>query len=75
MVYRKSVLAGVGAVMLAALIYCLFLFGVLFLKSMADSDGGVTFSVAAVHVHPLPTLGAALLIFGAGFYWQYRRAR
>jgi hypothetical protein len=76
MVYGKCVLAGVGAAMLAALLYFVLAVGYLFLKTRADYGGGFSYGFD-FHVHPpsLGALGAALLVFGAGFYWQYRRAR
>jgi hypothetical protein len=72
MIYAKSLFAGVVALIVAAPIAWVILFGGPILKSLTDPTGDV--GVVVVRFHPLPTLGLALLVFAAGFYWQYRRA-
>jgi hypothetical protein len=73
MIYAKSLLAGVAALIVAALITWVILFRGPILKSLTDRGGDV--GVVAVRFHPLSALGVALLVFAVGFYWEYRRAR
>jgi hypothetical protein len=70
MIYAKSVLAGVVALIVAALIGCVLFFGGLGLKLL--TDGG---AFVVVHWHLWRALAISLLIFATGFCWQYRRAR
>jgi hypothetical protein len=71
-VYAKSLLAGMVALIAAALIAGVILFGGPILKSFTNLGGDT--GVFVVRFYPLPTLGLALLVFAAGFYWEYRRA-
>jgi hypothetical protein len=73
MIYIRSILAGVAALIIAALITGLIVFGGPLMKTLTSpaGSGGIGFFV--VGFHPLHVLGISLLIFAAGFFWQYRR--
>jgi Na+-driven multidrug efflux pump len=75
MIYLKSLLAGAVALIVAALITCVFLFARPVLKLLTDRHEGGDVGVYVVHLHALPVAGVSLLVFAIGFYWQYRRAR
>lgn len=64
MVYVKSVLAGIAAMIVAALIVVLYL-----LYEVSGIWGGyVGLDLSAI-------LCVLILVFAGGFWWQYRRAR
>jgi hypothetical protein len=74
MIYLKSFLAGVGALVLAVLILAVvFLGGPLLRLFMTDQSGIGGMVVGGVHL--LSALGISLLAFAGGFYWQFRRSR
>jgi hypothetical protein len=67
MIYVKSLLAGLAALILVALPGI----GILFATVEMSSGGGI-----GVIVGPgWPLVAISLLAFAAGFFWQYRRAR
>src|SRR5271154_1040958 len=70
MIFVKSTLAGVAAVIIAALVIYGLAVGVpLILERMPSREGGV--GVYSVGPFPMWPLGAvALLIFSGGFYWS-----
>jgi len=73
MVYLKSLLAGVAALIVAALVICVAFFAGAAAKLLAPrAAGGDTYFVV-LHWHLWPTLGVSLLVFAAGFWWQHRR--
>jgi hypothetical protein len=69
----KSILAGLGALVLGTLFAIAVLFGWPLLRAAVDSKGSVGFDVVGFHVRPI--LGIGLGIFAAGFCWQWRRGR
>jgi hypothetical protein len=68
MIYVRSLLAGLAALILAALLYI----GVLLARmTMLSSREGV-----GVIVGPgWPLVAISLLAFAAGFFWKYRQTR
>jgi hypothetical protein len=76
MVYVRSVLAGMVALIIAALVFTLF-FGGPVLKELTRPIGGELTDTYFVVLrwHLWPTFGISLLVFLTGFYWQYRRTR
>ena len=70
MVFLKSILAGLGALVLGAIFAIAVLFGLPIVKSFMAQDGG---DVHMVSFYLWPTLAVSLLIFAAGFYRQWRR--
>ena len=73
MIYVKSVLAGVGALLAASVLYlCIYAFWFLTRQSKAPPGMGVVVSVRFIF-GPLFLL-IALLAFAIGFYWEFRRA-
>jgi hypothetical protein len=74
MIFVKSTLAGVAAVIIAALVIYGLAVGVPRIMELIPSrEGGI--GVYSVGPFPMWPLGvAALLIFSGGFYWSFRRA-
>jgi len=73
MVYLKSFLAGVAALIIAALVICVVFFAGPGTKLLTPpAAGGDTYFVV-LHWHLWPTFGISLLVFAAGFWWQFRR--
>jgi hypothetical protein len=74
MIIVKSTLAGLAAVILAALaMYGLAVAVPTMLELIPAREGGI--GVSSVGPFPWWPLGvAALLIFAGGFYWTFRRA-
>jgi hypothetical protein len=79
MIYVKSFLAGVAALILAAviIIVALFLAGPILELLPHRDEGGVAFDVYGVGswLNIWVILLGALLIFAAGFYFAFRRSR
>lgn len=73
MIFLKSILAGLGALVLGTIFAIAVLFGWPLLKAAMDSNDGVGFDVVGFHMRPI--LGIGLVMFAAGFYWQWRRGR
>lgn len=73
MVYLKSALAGIAAMVAAAAIMILYLLWTVYKAtiSMPDNWG----SYVDFHFHPWPIFSVLVLFFAAGFWCQYRRAR
>jgi hypothetical protein len=74
MIYVKSALAGVAAVIIAALmIYGLAVGVPRILELIPSREGGMGFySVGPFPMWPVGVV--VLLIFSGGFYWNFRRA-
>jgi len=77
MIFAKSFLAGVTALIMAAFLIYGLAVGVpriLELTPFPFGNGGS--AVYGIGPFPMwPLLVAALFIFGSGFYWSFRRAR
>ena len=77
MIFVKSFLAGVAALVMAAFLIYGLAVGVpriLELTSPPLGEGGIfMYGIGPFPMWPL--LVAALFIFGSGFYWSFRRAR
>ena len=74
MIYVKSVLAGVAALLVASVLYlCIYAFWFLPSLSKAPPGMGAVVSVRFMFGQPLFLL-IALLAFATGFYWEFRRA-
>ena len=74
MVYVKSVLAGVAALLVASVLYFCFYYVFLIRPDLAKlpPGTGVGFDV---QIFDLPFFSLiALLAFAIGFYWEFRRA-
>jgi uncharacterized membrane protein YqgA involved in biofilm formation len=69
MIYVKSFLAGLAALILAALLGIGVLFAIVQKSSSTEGVG----AIAGGAGYPLVTV--SLLAFAADFFWQYRRAR
>jgi hypothetical protein len=67
MIYLKSFLAGLAALILVALLAI----GILFARMEMSSDEGI----GVVSGPGWPVLAVSLLAFAVGFFWQYRRTR
>jgi hypothetical protein len=74
MIFVKSTLAGVAALIMAALtIYALAVGVPLILELIPSREGGIgSYIVGPFPMWPLVVV--ALLIFSGGFYWSFRRA-
>ena len=74
MIFVKSTLAGVAAVIIASLVIYGLAAGVpRILELIPSREGGIGFySVGPFPMWPLGVV--ALLIFSGGFYWSFRRA-
>jgi hypothetical protein len=73
-IYLKSVLARVAALVVASILYVyIYAFWVLPRLSKAPPGIGVVVSVGSIFGQPLFVL-IALLAFAIGFYWEFRRA-
>jgi hypothetical protein len=79
MIYVKSFLAGVAALILAAIFImaALFLTGPILELLPHRDEGGVAFDVYGVGpwLNIWVILVGALLIFAIGFYWAFRRSK
>ena len=80
MIYVKSFLAGVAALMLTALIVVAVFFGAPIMALLREllthrDEGGVGFYVAGPWLHLWTILIVAPLIFVAAFYWAFRRSK
>jgi len=68
MIYLKSILTGLAALILALLLVSAVLIGSSVIRSASPGIGAVAGGV------PLwPVLSVSILAFGAGFYWRYRK--
>jgi hypothetical protein len=68
MIYVKSFLTGLGALIVVALLAVV----ILVVKVWMSSAGGF-FGVGAIAGPGWPVLTVSVLVFAAGFVWQYRR--
>jgi len=76
MIYAKSFLAGVAAVIVAALIISALAAGVpLVMELLPSGKGGTSFYVNGPWIPAWSIAVVGLLVFAAGFYWAFRRAR
>jgi hypothetical protein len=74
MIYIKSLLAGLAALLTAALFACLFFFWTPVMNLMATREGhSDTYFI--LNWHLWPAVGISFLIFGIGFGWKYLLAR
>jgi hypothetical protein len=73
MVYLKCVLTGLGAAALVAMLMGLWAQGVEYKLVMSVAPGDSPYVVAHWH-RGLVFLGL-LVVFAAGFWWQYRKGR
>jgi hypothetical protein len=71
MIYVKSVLAGVAALVVALILF-FYLYGVFFIPK-APPGIVVLCDVSGFITHPVFLL-ILLLAFAIGFYWEFRRA-
>ena len=70
MIYLKSVLAGLAALALFVVVLLLgFRIALSLMARTSVGSGGIGGSVSGLTI-----LVVALLIFAAGFYWEFRRA-
>ncbi len=68
MIYLKSILTGLSALILALLLVSAVLIGTSIMRSPTPGIGAVAGGV------PLwPVLSVSILAFAAGFYWRYRK--
>jgi hypothetical protein len=74
MVYVKSFLTGVASLALAVLIVLALAFVAVQMMEWRSPDGGI-FAIGVTNFRPWRIAAIALSIFGAGFYWSFRRSR
>jgi hypothetical protein len=70
MIYLKSLLAGLCAVVLSAILYVLALVAWMLSYTFAESSGRV--GAVSFGIGPTQWIVGAL-IFAAGFWWEFRR--
>lgn len=76
MIYAKSLPAGVAALIVAALIIYALAVGVpLVMELIPSRKGGIGTYVIGPWIPIWSVAVGALLVFSAGFYWTFRRAR
>ena len=74
MIYLKSVLAGVGALLAASVLYFYIYYVVLIRPTLPQMPPGTSVGLD-VRVFDLPFFSLiAVLAFAIGFYWEFRRA-
>ena len=70
MVYLRSIIAGVVALLLAAVL----IQAIVIVAAIVHGSYGNARWVLLFHWHVVPIdLLLPIIIFGAGFYWEYRR--
>jgi hypothetical protein len=76
MIYVKSFLAGVAALIIAALIVVALFLGAPILESLTHrTEGAVGFYVFGPWLHMWAVVICAPFIFAAAFYWAFRRGK
>jgi hypothetical protein len=78
MIYTTSMLAGLLAVLVACISLPVLAVVGLIVYSMIhppqEGEGAVGWDpVSLVHQQPLPILALIVLVFAAGFFWEFRR--
>ena len=74
MVYVKSLLAGIAALLIASVLYFYIYYAVLIRPTLPKVPPGTAVGLD-VRVFNLPFFSLiALLAFAIGFYWEFRRA-
>ena len=74
MVYVKSVVAGVAALLVASVLYFYIYYVVLIRPTLPKMPPGTSVGLD-VRIFDLPLFSLiAVLAFAIGFYWEYRRA-
>ena len=75
MIYVKSLLAGLAAlIIIAALIIGGLFFAPIVMERLAPPAGAVSYVVSTPYVSMWPVLIGALLIFAVVSYWAFKRA-
>jgi hypothetical protein len=79
MIYLKSILAGVCALVLSVVLlpigFIIYNFGVLlFGRSHGTGRGEVGWDLRSMFANSVIPWMIVLAIFGLGFYWEFRRA-
>jgi hypothetical protein len=73
MIYLKSILAGIAAVLLALILLVLAIVAFVLVTQLGTGSGGI--GAVSAGLPPLIVLTLlVLLAFAAGFYWEFRRA-
>jgi len=78
MIYIKSLLAGLLAVLIACISLPVLVVIGLFVYSMIhqsqEGEGAVGWDpISLVHQQPLPVVAFTILVFASGFFWKFRR--
>jgi hypothetical protein len=71
----KAVSSGIAALIVAALVLATPLLAVMVKYGAALSPPVTDGFYVVIHWHVWTTACASLLVFAAGFFWQYRRTR
>jgi hypothetical protein len=74
MVYAKSIVAGLGALILSSVLFVVIYAAVIAVVVALPSGQTVGIDFRSVFVQPLFWV-ITLLSFAAGFYWEYRKVR
>jgi H+/Cl- antiporter ClcA len=74
MIYIKSILVGVVALFSATILYVVILTAVFMRLHPPPPGAEVSLDLRSVINHEPSFWLVALLAFGAGFYWEFRRA-
>jgi hypothetical protein len=75
MIYVKSVLAGVAALLIASVVYFYIYYALLIRPRLPKAPPGTLVGVKVPTVFGQPFfLLIALFAFALGFYWEFRRA-
>jgi hypothetical protein len=72
MVYAKSIVAGLGALIISSVLFVVIYAAVVAATVALPRGQTVGIDLRSVFVQPLFWV-IALLSFAAGFYWEYRR--
>ena len=75
MIYVKSILVGIAALMVSSILFVIVLAVILFAPWRRPESGGI--GAVSIGIGPVSWIAlwiVAVLIFAAGFWWEFRRA-
>jgi hypothetical protein len=72
MIYVKSILAGIAAVLLVVVLFVVAVFVIPLLLQFRTGSGGI--GAVSGGLSTLALLAIVALAFAGGFYWEFRRA-
>jgi hypothetical protein len=74
MIYLKSILAGIAAVLLILILFVVLLFAIPLLLQLGTGTGSGGIGAVSSGFSELTFAGLVVLAFVGGFYWEFRRA-